>query len=87
MLACGFAVWGLWYSHFVGAEPDGHVTVYQGVPWNIAGNLHLYRAVYVSPLQDVQLSAPERKKLFDHSLRSKSSAFAAVRRYEQQIGP
>ena len=87
ILACGFAVWGLWYSHFVGAEPDGHVTVYQGIPWNVAGNLHLYRAVYVSPLLDVQLSAPERKKLFDHSLRSKSSAFAAVRRYEQQIGP
>jgi len=87
VLACGFAVWGLWYSHFVGAEPDGHVTVYQGVPWNIAGNLHLYRAVYVSPLLDVQLSAPERQKLFDHSLRSKSSAFSAVRRYERQIGP
>jgi protein phosphatase len=87
VLACGFAVWGLWYSHFVGAEPDGHVAVYQGVPWNIAGNLHLYRAVYVSPLLDVQLSAPERKRLFDHNLRSKSSAFAAVRGYEQQIGP
>ncbi len=87
VLAFGFAAWGLWYSHFVGAEPDGHVAVYQGIPWNVAGNLHLYRAVYVSPLQDVQLSAPERKKLFDHSLRSKSSAFAAVRRYEQQIAP
>jgi serine/threonine protein phosphatase PrpC len=87
ILAFGFSVWGLWYSHFVGAEPDGHVAVYQGIPWNIAGNLHLYRAVYVSPLRDVQLSAPERKKLFDHSLRSKSSAFAAVRRYEQQIAP
>ncbi|HXZ58181.1 MAG TPA: Stp1/IreP family PP2C-type Ser/Thr phosphatase [Gaiellaceae bacterium] len=87
ILACGFAVWGLWYSHFVGAEPDGHVAVYQGIPWNVAGNLHLYRAVYVSPLLDVQLSATERQKLFDHSLRSKSSAFAAVRRYEQQIGP
>ena len=87
VLACGFAVWGLWYSHFVGAEPDGHVAVYQGVPWNIAGNLHLYRAVYVSPLLDVQLSAPERQRLFDHSLRSKSSAFSAVRRYERQIGP
>ena len=87
ILVFGFAVWGLWYSHFVGAEPDGHVTVYQGIPWNVAGNLHLYRAVYVSPLLDVQLSAPERKKLFDHSLRSKSSAFAAVRRYEHQIAP
>jgi hypothetical protein len=87
ILAFGGAVWGLWYSHFVGAEPDGHVAVYQGIPWNVAGNVHLYRAVYVSPLRDVQLSAPERQKLFDHSLRSKSSAFAAVRRYEQQIGP
>ncbi|MGZ4281798.1 MAG: Stp1/IreP family PP2C-type Ser/Thr phosphatase [Gaiellaceae bacterium] len=86
ILACGFAVWGLWHSHFVGAEPDGHVAVYQGLPWNIAGNLHLYRPVYVSPLLAVQLSAPERKKLFDHSLRSKSSAFGAVRSYENQIG-
>jgi serine/threonine protein phosphatase PrpC len=86
ILACGFAVWGLWHSHFVGAEPDGHVAVYQGLPWNVAGNLHLYRAVYVSPLLAVQLSEPERKQLFDHSLRSKSSAFAAVRRYEDQIG-
>ena len=85
-LLCGFAVWGLWYSHFVGAEPDGHVTVYQGIPWNLAGNLHLYRAIYVSPLRDVQLSAPERKKLFNHSLRSKSSALHEVRRYEKQIG-
>src|SRR5206468_183775 len=39
--ACGFVVWGLWRSHFVGAEPDGHVAVYQGVPWNIVGNVHL----------------------------------------------
>jgi serine/threonine protein phosphatase PrpC len=87
VLACAFAVWGLWHSHFVGAEPDGHVAVYQGLPWNVAGNLHLYRAVYVSPLLAVQLSAPERKQLFDHSLRSKSSALAEVRQYEQQIGP
>ena len=40
---CGFAVWGLWRSYFVGAEPDGHVAVYQGVPWNIVGSVRLYR--------------------------------------------
>src|SRR5919201_3647498 len=45
LLACAFAVWGLWRSHFVGADADGHVAVYQGVPWNIAGNVHLYRTV------------------------------------------
>jgi protein phosphatase len=84
--ACGFIVWGLWRSHFVGAEPDGHVAVYQGVPWNIVGNVHLYRTVYVSPLLAAQLSRPERRKLFDHSLRSEGSALAEVHRYEAQTG-
>jgi serine/threonine protein phosphatase PrpC len=83
---CGFAAWGLWRSHFVGAEPDGHVAVYQGVPWNIVGNVKLYRAVYVSPLTTAQLSQTERKKLFDHTLRSDDAARAAVQRYEEQIG-
>jgi protein phosphatase len=86
LLACAFAVWGLWRSHFVGADADGHVAVYQGVPWNIAGNVHLYRTVYVSPLLAAQLSQSERRKLFDHSLRSKSAALHEVRRYEEQIG-
>jgi len=86
LIAGGLGVWGLWRSHFVGAEPDGHVAVYQGVPWNIAGNVHLYRTVYESPLLTAQLSRSERKKLFDHSLRSKSSALDEVRSYEEQLG-
>ena len=85
-LACGFVVWGLWRSHFVGVEPDGHVAVYQGVPWNVVGDVHLYRTVYVSPLLAAQLNRNERRKLFDHSLRSEDSALDAVRRYEQEIG-
>ena len=84
--ACGFVVWGLWRSHFVGSEANGHVAVYQGVPWNIVGNMHLYRATYVSPLLAAQLSQAERRKLFDHRLRSEGSALAAVRAYEEQIG-
>jgi len=84
--ACGVAVWGLWRSHFVGTESDGHVVVYQGLPWNVVGNVKLYRPVYVSPLIAAQLSQPERRKLFDHTLRSEDSARAEVRRYEEQIG-
>ena len=84
--ASGFVVWGLWRSHFVGAEANGHVAVYQGVPWNVVGNMHLYRTVYVSPLLTAQLSQAERRKLFDHSLRSEGAALSAVRRYEEQIG-
>ena len=86
LLAGGFGVWGLWRSHFVGADADGHVAVYQGVPWNVAGNVHLFRTIYVSPLLAAQLSRPERRKLFDHSLRSESSALDEVHRYEEQIG-
>jgi PPM family protein phosphatase len=83
---CGGAVWGLWRSHFVGAESDGHVVVYQGLPWDVVGNVKLYRPVYVSPLVAAQLSQAERQQLFDHHLRSDSSARAEVRRYEEQIG-
>jgi PPM family protein phosphatase len=84
--ASGVVVWGLWRSHFVGTEANGHVAVYQGVPWNVVGNVHLYRTVYVSPLLAAQLSQAERRRLFDHSLRSEDSARAEVRRYEEQIG-
>ena len=84
--AAGVVLWGLWRSHFVGVEADGHVAVYQGVPWNVVGDVHLYRAVYVSPLIAAQLSESERRKLFDHTLRGEGSARAAVRRYEEQIG-
>jgi protein phosphatase len=86
LIAAALGGWGLWRSHFVGAESNGHVAVYQGVPWNVAGNLHLYRTVYESPLLVSQLSRSERKKLFDHSLRSKSSALGEVRTYEDQLG-
>jgi PPM family protein phosphatase len=86
LIAGAFGVWGLWRSHFVGAESNGHVAVYQGVPWNIAGNLHLYRTVYESPLLVSQLSRTERKKLFDHSLRGKSSALDEVHTFEEQLG-
>jgi PPM family protein phosphatase len=86
LLACAFAGWGLWRSHFVGAQPDGHVAVYQGVPWNVVGHVRLYRTVYESPLLSAQLSQPERRKLFDHSLHTKSSALGEVRRYEREIG-
>jgi PPM family protein phosphatase len=84
--ASGFVAWSLWRSHFVGADADGRVTIYQGVPWNVIGNVHLYRPVYVSPVLAAQLSQSERRKLFDHSLRSESSAQAAVAAYEDQIG-
>jgi protein phosphatase len=85
-LAAG-TLWGLSRAHFVGAEPDGHIAVYQGFPWNIAGRVRLYRTVYVSPLLAGQLTQAERKKLFDHDLHSKTTTLDEVKAYEREIGP
>jgi serine/threonine protein phosphatase PrpC len=80
-------VLGVSRAHFVGAESNGQVAVYQGVPWNLVGNVHLYRPVYVSPLYAAQLTPDERQTLFDHDLRRYGSALTVVRRYEHEVMP
>ena len=72
-------------AHFVGADDHGRVAVYQGVPWELGSHLRLYRPVYVSPVLAVQLSQPERLRLFDHGLRSKQLALSTVRAFEREL--
>ena len=79
-------LWAISRAHFVGARSDGHVAVYQGLPYNIVGGVHLYREVYVSPVLAAQLSQPERRRLFNHNLVSNNSAMATVRQLEQRLG-
>jgi serine/threonine protein phosphatase PrpC len=74
-------------SHFVGAEGNGHVAVYQGVPWNLGAGVHLYRLRYESPMLVAQLSQRERRRLFDHDLRSYRDALGAVSAYETDAVP
>ena len=83
----GVGVWELARSHFVGADADGHVAVYQGVPWSLGDGIHLYRIVYKSPLLAAQLSQGERQRLFDHDLRGKAAAIHEVKSYEQDVVP
>ena len=82
----GLGLFGLSQSHFVGAQKDGHVAVYQGLPYDIAG-INLYRTVYVSRVLAAQLTQSERQHLFNHDLRGFDSAKAALRRYEEEIPP
>ena len=42
------ALLGLSRAHFVGADEEGRVAVYQGVPWDCRRRHRLYREVYVS---------------------------------------
>jgi protein phosphatase len=80
----GAALWGLSRAHFVGADAEGRIVVYQGVPWDVFGGFELYREVYVSPLRAFQLSPEERQELFDHSLISEAEAREQIARYEQE---
>lgn len=78
-------IWGLSRAHFIGADKGGQVAVYQGLPYDITHGIRLYRAVYVSPLLAAQLTRAERRRLFDHHLRSNGSARATLKAYEQQV--
>ena len=57
------------------------------MPWNLGASIHLYRAVYESPLLAAQLSQAERRRLFNHDLHSYRTALNAVRSYEQDAVP
>jgi serine/threonine protein phosphatase PrpC len=87
VILAALVVWTLSRSYFVGAQPDGHVAVYQGFPWNIVGGVRLYRTRYESPVLAGQLSQAERRTLFDHDLRSYSRAVDAVKQYEAEVVP
>ncbi len=76
------AFWGLAKAHFVGAAEDGRVAVYQGIPWDVGAGISLYRARYVSDLRAVQLTADERRRLFDHDLTGYADARRRVAAYE-----
>jgi serine/threonine protein phosphatase PrpC len=86
LILAGLGLFGLSQSHFVGAASDGHVAVYQGIPYDLPA-IHLYRTVYESPLYAAQLTQPERRRLFDHNLTSYATARSAVRNFEQEIEP
>ena len=77
-------LWGLSRAYFVGADNEGNVAVYQGIPFDFTESVGLYRERYVSRLQASQLSPAERKELFDHELVSYDEALARVRRYEEE---
>jgi protein phosphatase len=86
-LLLGGALYGLSRAYFVGADEEGNVVVYQGVPFDITGSTGLYRKRYVSRLQASQLSAEERAALFDHELVSYERARARVAVYEAEAVP
>ena len=81
------AFWALTRANFIGVNEDGDVAVYQGLPWDLGGGVHLYRPRYVSQLQAVQLTPSERAVLLDHKLSSYDAARDQLYPYEQEASP
>ena len=86
-LLLGGALYGISRAYFVGADEQGNVVIYQGVPFDLTEGTGLYRARYVSRLQASQLSEEERASLFDHELVSYDRARARVAVYEAEAVP
>jgi PPM family protein phosphatase len=81
------AFWGLANAHFVGAEEDGRLAVYQGLPYDLGGGVSLYRARYVSELRAGQLSQAERRALLDHDLMDFDAAQTRLAEFEAEGVP
>ncbi|HYM53878.1 MAG TPA: Stp1/IreP family PP2C-type Ser/Thr phosphatase [Solirubrobacteraceae bacterium] len=76
----GYLAWQRVY--FIGTSGRGLVTVFQGVPYRLPGNIALYSSHYVSGVSASSLSPRRRRTLLDHSLRSEGDAAALIRSLE-----
>ncbi len=86
LTAVGLVVFGLLLAtqavYFVGADREGQVAIYNGLPFSLPLGIDLYSEYFVSGVTTVELSAGERARLFNDELRSQASATGLVRALE-----
>jgi serine/threonine protein phosphatase PrpC len=68
--------------YFIATNSRGLITLYQGLPYKLPGNLTLYSSQYVSGVSASTLSPEQRHKLLDHSLRSEEDAGSLIHSLE-----
>ncbi len=68
--------------YFIGTNGRGLVTIFEGLPYRLPGNVPLYSSDYVSGVSASTLSAARRRTLLDHTLRSEADAAALLRSLE-----
>jgi protein phosphatase len=74
--------------YFVGTNPQGVVTIYRGLPYDLPGGLHLYETFYVSGVPATLVPVDRRSALLNNHLRSESDAQTLVHQLELgQISP
>jgi PPM family protein phosphatase len=67
---------------FIGTNPDGVVTIYRGLPYDLPAGIKLYETFYVSGVPAALVPAGRRTRLLDNQLRSQSDASTLVRQLE-----
>ncbi len=68
--------------YFIGTNPRGLVTMYNGLPYELPGKIKLYTSDYVSGVSASTLVPARRQALLDHSLRSEGDAAELMRELE-----
>ncbi len=68
--------------YFIGTNPQGIVTVFRGLPYDLPAGIRLYETFYVSGVAASQVPTDRRSSLFDHHLRSQSDATNLIRAVE-----
>jgi PPM family protein phosphatase len=68
--------------YFIGTNNRGLVTIFEGLPYRLPGNLALYSSQYVSGVSASTLTPEQRHALLDHSLRSEADAAARIHSLE-----
>jgi protein phosphatase len=68
--------------YFVGTNPQGLVTIYRGLPYDLPAGIPLYEKFYVSGVPASLVPADRRSSVLDNRLRSQSDAESLVRDIE-----
>jgi serine/threonine protein phosphatase PrpC len=86
LVACLFVALGFWFAsqavYFVGTSPDGFVSVYRGLPYELPLGLDLYTENYESGVPVNDLTARQRRVIAEHKLRSLDDANDLVSQIE-----
>jgi serine/threonine protein phosphatase PrpC len=68
--------------YFIGTNPQGIVTIYRGLPYDLPAGIHLYETYYVSGVPASLVPADRRSSVFNNNLRSQSGASKLVHALE-----
>ena len=68
--------------YFIGTNPQGIVTIYRGLPYDLPAGIRLYESFYVSGIPATSIPADRRNQVLNHHLRSQSDASNLVKALE-----